>query len=112
MASVSYGSKPTSEIALTGAKITTTITSQVVGTVESTLTFAAGTKAFRIKLPESAGAAVLNIATSVGGTASETTRFEISAGNDFREEDLSGAGLTYYITASKDNLNLQIITWS
>lgn len=115
MANVSFGSTPSANINanLTGNKASITITSSAVGTVESTITIPAGTVAFRFKLPESAGATKLYLATSATGTTAESTRYEISAGNEYIENSLNGTNpITYYVSATKNGQTLQIIYWS
>lgn len=112
MASVSYGSKPTSNITLTGSKASVNITSVSVGTTETTIVVPAGTVALKFKIPESGGACKLYLASTVTGSTTEATRYEISAGNEYIEEGMSGSSVTYYVSASKNGQTLQIIYWS
>lgn len=115
MANVSFGSTPNANINanLTGNKSSITITSSAVGTAESTIVVPAGTVALRFKIPESAGATILYLATAATGTTAEATRYEISAGNEYIENSLNGTNpITYYVRATKDAQTIQIIYWS
>ena len=93
------------------AKTTPNIRSITLGAkgVESTLTFASTIVAFTVQV---AGNASFYIATSSGGTSSDTTRFNYNPGNCFHEEFLTTtAAKTFYVSASRDNVVVQIKEW-
>ena len=91
-----------------------TTTGATVGTTETTIVIPAGTKAFKLQVANSGvGAIVLTIASSVGGTASDITSFDIYAGSSYFEEYLKGDNaLTLYIKSSKAATPVQLLLWS
>ena len=95
------------------SKGTFTVTGSTVGTTETSITIPSGTKAFRLQAANDAGAAVLTISHSSGGTSSSTTSFDIYAGASLLEEQLKGdVSLTVYIKSSKASTSVQVLLWS
>lgn len=97
-------------VVTTQNKTTPTITSLTLGLagVESVLTFAAGTVAFKIR---AADFAKLKLATTSGSTATDD-RFDVPPGNTYVEDNFTGSAITYYISATVDNIVVQILTWT
>lgn len=106
------GKAPPSTIsAVINAKKTPNIRSVTLGLsgVESSVTFAASIVAFRIL----ARSGTMYVATSSGGTASETSRFQFTPGNTFEETSIDDStAQTFYISTNKDNSVLQILEWT
>lgn len=87
-------------------------TGATVGTSETSLVIPVGAKAFRLQLANSAGAAVLTIASSSGGTASDITSFDVYAGSSYSEEFLTGdSTLTLYIKSTLAATPVQLLYW-
>lgn len=95
------------------SKDTFTVTGATVGTTETSIVIPSGAKAWKIQAASSAGAAVLTISHTVGGTSVATTSFDICPGNSYDEEYLKGTNpLTIYIKSSKAGTPVQVLYWS
>lgn len=94
-----------------GTKSGFTTTGATIGTTETTIVIPVGAKAFRLHTAKGSNA-VLTVASSMGGTSSATTSFDIGMGNIWVEEGLIGdSSITIYIKSSKATTDVQVLTW-
>lgn len=103
---------PVSTVTSEGPKANPQITSFSITAVESTLVIPAGVKSYKIQTAMSTNA-VVYYATSVGGTASSSSRYDVPIGGCIEDSDLSGeSAITLYVKTMSGSATLQAWFWS
>lgn len=107
MSSVS-GISPLSTVrVLQGGTPTTAKVEALVADTEYSYTFPTGTRRFKLL---STTCADIKIGTAAGNIALDDY-WPVDAGNVYEEDFLNLSGLTLYLTSSKDNDIIRIISW-